>query len=94
MVRVVFFVVASPGLLFRMYRGKCCWRMIADVWKKLLDVSRGEQKRPVAVDCFQGDNSRGSRVCEVDLLTSPVENKRRVRGKTGASKRDVWLSPR
>ena len=84
---VVFFVVASPGLLFRMYRGKCCWRMSADVWMKLLDVSGGEQKRPVAGYWVKGDNSRGSRVCEVDLLTSPVENKRIVRGETGGSKR-------
>ena len=34
----------------------------------------------MAGDWVKGDNSRGSRVCEVDLLTLPVENKRRVRG--------------
>ena len=82
-----FFVVASPGLLVRMYHGKSRWCMVADVWNKLADVSGAEQMRLVAGYCAQGDNSRGSRVCEVDLLTSPVENKRIVRGETGGSKR-------
>ena len=74
-----FFVVASPGLLVRMYRGKSRWYMGADVWIKLVDVSGVEQKGPVAGYCAQSDNRGGSRVCRVDLLTSPVENKRRVR---------------
>ena len=47
-------MVASPGLLVRMYRGKSRWCMIADVWNKLLDVSGVEQKSPVAGYCAQG----------------------------------------
>ena len=60
-----FFVVASPGLLVRMYRGKSRWCIVADVWIKLADVSGIVQKCPVAGCCFWGDNSRGSRVCEL-----------------------------
>lgn len=74
-----FFVVASPGLLVRMYRGKSRWCMVADVWVRLADVSGIVQKRPVAGCCFRGDNSRGSRVCELTFQPQPVENKRRVR---------------
>lgn len=54
MVRVVvFFVAASPGLLFRMYRGRCCWRMVADGRIKLVDVSGTEQKRPGGWELFE-----------------------------------------